>query len=69
MRKNVRVLRLNRETLRNLDAEPLRGAAGGGMVAEPVDPYSQAGASCVQSCFFNTCYATCPWPGQVAVAQ
>lgn len=63
MRKRVRALHLNRETLRNLTAAPLQAARGEG--ADPVDPTSQEGTSCIQSCFFITCNDTCPWPTRV----
>jgi hypothetical protein len=56
MRKRPSPLRLHRETLRNLTTPQLRAAAGGS------SPYSDEGASCEQSCFFNTCYEGCPWP-------
>jgi hypothetical protein len=67
MRKRVRALHLNRETLRNLTAAPLRAARGGGI--DPIDPNSQEGTSCIQSCFFNTCYETCPWPTSPQTVQ
>jgi hypothetical protein len=56
MRKRPSLLRLNRETLRNLTAPEMRTVAGGS------SPYSDEGASCEQSCFFITCNAGCPWP-------
>jgi hypothetical protein len=63
MRKRVRALQLNRETLRNLSAAPL-GAVHGGS-----DPNSQEGTSCIQSCFYVTCYDTCPWPTSPETVQ
>jgi hypothetical protein len=62
MRKRPSLLHLHRETLRNLTAPQLRTAAGGS------SPFSDEGASCAQSCFFNTCYEGCPWPARTNVA-
>ena len=63
MRKRVRALQLNRETLRNLTAAPLGAVQGGS------NPNSQEGDSCIQSCFFVTCNDTCPWPTTPETAQ
>jgi len=59
MKTRPRAIRLNKETLRDLDARELRLPRGAGAVA--VAPISQAGDSCLQSCFINTCYDTCQW--------
>jgi hypothetical protein len=66
MKKQVRRLTLGKETLRHL-AAPRRGTpaalalAAGGAAAAVVAPLSQEGTSCIQSCYFNTCYDTCQW--------
>jgi hypothetical protein len=63
VKKNVRPLRLGRETVLHLTAGPLRYAAaaapGRAVVVQTVS--QDGGASCVQSCYFNTCYDTCAW--------
>lgn len=69
MKKQVRHLTLGKETLCHLAAPragergPLGQAAGG--AAAGVAPLSQEGTSCVQSCYFNTCYDTCQWEAAV----
>jgi hypothetical protein len=57
MKKTVRPLRIGRETLLHLGQG--RVAVGGAAVG--VATLSQEGASCLQSCYFNTCYDTCQW--------
>ena len=57
MRKRVRSLCLGKETLHRLSENGMRAAAA----AVAVAPISQEGNSCLQSCYFNTCYDTCQW--------
>jgi hypothetical protein len=70
MKKQPRHLTLGRETLRHL-ATPHTGQRGplghaaAGAAAAGVAPLSQEGTSCVQSCYFNTCYDTCQWEAAV----
>jgi hypothetical protein len=64
MKKQVRHLALGKETLCHLAAARGLGQAAGGAAAG-VAPLSQEGTSCVQSCYFNTCYDTCQWEAAV----
>ncbi len=57
MKKTVSPLRLGKETLLHLS--DLRATAAG--VAPVQATLSQAGDSCLQSCYFNTCGDTCQW--------
>jgi hypothetical protein len=59
MKTRPRAIRLHKETLRDLDARQLLLPRGAGAAAPA--PISQAGDSCLQSCFINTCYDTCQW--------
>jgi hypothetical protein len=59
MKKKVSPLKLGRETLLALSSPMLGVPRGAG--AAGVEPISQEGASCLQSCYFNTCYDTCDW--------
>jgi hypothetical protein len=61
MKKRVRSLCLGKETLHRLSENGLRAAAAA--VAGGAAPISEAGDSCLQSCYFNTCYDTCQWQG------
>jgi hypothetical protein len=61
MRKRVRALCLGKETLHRLSDCGLRAAAAAVAVRGVAETISQAGDSCLQSCFFNTCYDTCQW--------
>ncbi len=61
MRKRVRSLCLGKETLHRLSDNGLRAAAAAVAAGGVVAPISQEGNSCLQSCYFNTCYDTCQW--------
>ncbi|MGH9869344.1 MAG: class I lanthipeptide [Candidatus Polarisedimenticolia bacterium] len=54
MKKKVRKLSLNKETVRRLTDEELKGVAGG-------DPTN--GNTCPATCSGNTCAGTCGGPG------
>jgi hypothetical protein len=56
MKKTVRTLHLGKETLQRLSS-----VTGGAVGVITPSPISQEGDSCVQSCYFNTCYDTCQW--------
>ncbi len=69
MKKHTRTLRLGKETLQRLsDAQMQTPALAGGIAQGGVSPISQAGDSCLQSCYFNTCYAGCVWQAQAGLA-
>lgn len=59
MKKKVSRLQLGRETLLALSSPALRMPRGAG--AAGIAPISEEGESCLQSCYFNTCYDTCDW--------
>lgn len=61
MKTKPRAIRLSKETLRNLEARDLLLPKAAGAAAPAT--MSQAGDSCLQSCYINTCYDTCPWDG------
>jgi hypothetical protein len=66
MKKKVSPLKLGRETLLALNAPALAVPRGAGAVG--IEPISQEGESCLQSCYFNTCYDTCDWTNAAGLA-
>ncbi|MDP9120645.1 MAG: hypothetical protein M3O15_04640 [Acidobacteriota bacterium] len=60
MKRKLRSILLSKETLRVLDVQTLHAPVGGAN-AVAACAMSQAGDSCVQSCYINTCGGGCDW--------